>query len=227
MPRAPRPTRPTRAARPRKPARTRDAERTRGEILDAATTEFAAHGLGGTRVDEIAARAGVNKALLYHYYGNKEGLFVAVLERAYAGIREAESELELEHLDPPEAMEKLVAFTWDYFLAHPEFITLLNSENLHEARHLKASSQVRALHHPLVTRIREVLARGAERGEFRGDVDPVQLYVTIAGLGYFYLSNAHTLGTAFGRDLLTTRAKNARHRHVQDVVRGYLRPEAA
>ncbi|MCP3986421.1 MAG: TetR/AcrR family transcriptional regulator [bacterium] len=206
--------------------RPRDAGRTRVAILAAATTQFAAHGLGGARVDEIARGAGVNKALLYHYFGSKQALFLAVLEGAYANIRGAEAALALEAVDPPEAMERLVDFTWDYFLEHPEFITLLNSENLHRARHLKRSKQVRVLHHPLVDRIGEILERGVARGDFRADVDPVQLYISIAALGYFYLSNAHTLGTVFDRDLLTEREKEARHRHVQEVVRGYLRPEA-
>ncbi len=207
--------------------RVRDAERTRGQILAAATAEFARQGLGGTRVDEIARRAGVNKALLYHYFGSKDALFVVVLEAAYAQIREAEAALELEDLDPPRAMERLVDFTWGYFLEHPEFITLLNSENLHEARHLADSEQVRAMHHPLVERIAGILERGAERGDFREGVDPVQLYISIAGLGYFYLSNGHTLGVVFGRNLFSARSKGQRRRHIQEVVRGYLRPDAA
>lgn len=207
--------------------RTRDAARSRATILAAATAEFAAKGPAGTRVDEIALQAGVNKALLYHYFGSKEGLFVAVLEGAYADIRAAEADLDLESLDPPKAMERLVDFTWGYFLEHPEFITLLNSENLHQARHLKKSKQVHALHHPLIERIAGVLELGVERGDFRDDVDPVQLYVTIASLGYFYLSNAHTLGAAFGRDLHSARARTERRRHIQDVVHGYLRPEIA
>ncbi len=204
--------------------RPRDAGRTRVAILAAATTQFAAHGLGGARVDEIARGAGVNKALLYHYFGSKQALFLAVLEGAYANIRGAEAALALEAVDPPEAMERLVDFTWDYFLEHPEFITLLNSENLHRARHLKRSKQVRVLHHPLVDRIGEILERGVARGDFRADVDPVQLYISIAALGYFYLSNAYTLGTVFERDLLAESEKEARRTHVQDVVRGYLRP---
>lgn len=166
----------------------------------------------------------MNKALLYHYFGSKQALFLAVLEAAYADIRGAEEALDLEAKSPPEAMERLVDFTWGYFLEHPEFITLLNSENLHRARHLKRSKQVRALHHPLVDRISEILERGAARGDFRADVDPVQLYISIAALGYFYLSNAYTLGTAFDRDLLAEGEKEARRTHVQDVVRGYLRP---
>ncbi|MBW2267319.1 MAG: TetR family transcriptional regulator [Deltaproteobacteria bacterium] len=207
--------------------RQRNAERSRAAILAAATAQFAANGLGGARVDEIARSAGVNKALLYHYFGNKQALFLAVLEATYAQIRGAEATLELEALSPSAAMERLVDFTWNYFVQHPEFITLVNSENLHRAAHLKRSKRVRALHHPLVERIGEVLERGAACGEFRAGVDPVQLYISIASLGYFYLSNAHTLGAVFERDLLSPREREARRLHVQEVVHGYLRPDAS
>jgi AcrR family transcriptional regulator len=205
--------------------RPRDAERSRSAILAAATAEFADKGLGGARVDEIARRAGVNKALLYHYFGSKQALFLAVLEAVYAAIRGAEAELDLESVEPPEAMERLVDFTFRYFVEHPEFITLLNSENLHRARHLKRSKRVRALHHPLIGRIAELLQRGVAAGAFRAGVDPVQLYISIASLGYFYLSNAHTLGTVFGRNLRARAELEARRLHVQEFVRGYLRPE--
>lgn len=216
----------TRAAGRSAPAsRPRDAEKTRAAILEAATEAFAELGLGGARVDEIARRAGFNKALLYHYFGNKETLFLAVLEATYEGIRGAESALDLESLDPPEAMIRLVDFTWRYFLDHPEFIHLVNSENLHRARHLATSAGVDELHNPLIVRIGTLLDRGVTRGDFRKGVDPVQLYITIASLGYFYLSNAHTLGVVFSRDLLSARAKGARRRHIQEVVAGYLRPE--
>jgi len=206
-------------------ARPRDAERTRAAILAAATEAFAELGLGGARVDEIARRAGCNKALLYHYFGNKETLFLAVLEATYEGIRGAETALDLESLDPPEAMIRLVDFTWRYFLDHPEFIHLVNSENLHRARHLAESAGVDELHNPLIFRIGTLLDRGVASGDFRAGVDPVQLYITIASLGYFYLSNAYTLGVVFSRDLLSARAKGARRRHIQEVVAGYLRPE--
>jgi hypothetical protein len=118
-------------------------------------------------------------------------------------------------------------FTWNYFVAHPEFMTLLNSENLHRAQHLKRSRKVRAMHSPLIATLSEVLERGTGEGVFRRGVDPVQLYVSIAALGYFYLSNSHTLSTIFGRDLLAPRAKAARLAHIKALVLGYLRPDAA
>lgn len=204
----------------------RNAERTQAAILAAATKEFARHGFGGARVDRIAALARTNKRMLYYYFGAKEALFLAVLEAAYARIRGAEQALDLSHRAPAEGMRELVTFTWRHFLAHPEFISLLATENLHAARHLKRSARIRSLHSPLVATIRDLLERGQRAGVFRGDVDPVQLYVSIAALSYFYLSNAHTLSTIFGRDLLAPKAKAARLAHVVDLVLRALAPGA-
>lgn len=203
--------------------RRRDPVRNQDRILKAATGEFARFGLGGARVDRISARAGVNKRMLYYYYGNKEDLFLAVLEASYARIRNAERALHLADLDPLEAMRKLVAFTWNYYLAHPEFLTLLNSENLHRARHVKRSQNIVAMHSPFVAMIKQVLERGARAGQFRRGVDPVQLYISIAALGYFYLSNRYTLSAIFERELLAPRHKAERLKHMTALVLGYLR----
>lgn len=202
--------------------RTRDADRTQQEILRAAMAEFSECGLGGARVDSIAERAGVNKRLIYYYFGSKEALFLAALETTYADIREAERELNLASLTPAEGVRRLVAFTWQHYLAHPEFLTLLNSENLHRAKHLKQSKRVREMNSPLVQMLGDVLERGRREGVFRGGVDPVHLYITIAGLAYFYLSNNPTLSTIFGRDLMTPKALSERLSHITEVVMGYL-----
>lgn len=201
----------------------RDPQRTRQAIMDAAVAEFGARGLHGASVNEIAARAGVNKRMIYHYFGNKEALYLAVLERIYGGIREAELTLQLADLEPVEAMRNLVLFTWTYFLEHPEFLSLLNTENLHQARYLKVSRSIRDLHAPLIRIITDVLARGAITGAFRRDVDPVQLYISIAALGFFYLSNRHTLSTIFDRDLEASDNIKARGEHIVEVIQGYLR----
>ena len=202
----------------------RDAGRTQAAILAAATKEFARYGMAGARVDRIAAGAKSNKRMLYYYFGNKEALFRAVLEGAYARIRAAEQALDLRAVAPPEGVRRLVEFTWNYYLAHPEFLTLLNSENLHRARHLKRSRHVRAMNSPLIETLGEVLAAGRRRGDFRAGVDALQLYVSIAALSYFYLGNNHTLSAVFGRDLSTVAAKRARLAHMSDVILGYLRP---
>jgi AcrR family transcriptional regulator len=205
-------------------ARARRApERTREQILLAAIAEFSAKGLGGARVDSIARRAGANKRMLYHYFGSKDDLFLAVLERIYDDIRRAETELHLEALDPASAMQRLVEFSFGYFIDHPHFIPLLNSENLHGAIHIKRSARIREMHSPFVAMIGGILRRGQALGLFRAGVDPVQLYISIAALGYFYFSNMHTLSAIFGRDLAVPRRLAERRRHAVDVVLGYLR----
>lgn len=216
---------PAKRARPRSTT-TRDPERTRAAILQAATAEITAKGLGGARVDEIAARSGVNKRMIYHYFGDKDGLYLAVLEATYTAIRTAEIGLDLGHRDPVDGMRELVLFTWRYFIAHPEFLSLLATENLHGAAYLKRSDKIRDLHSPLVGMITTLLARGETAGVFRAGVDPVQLYVTIASLGFFYMSNRHTLSVIFGRDLGAPAALDARGDHIVDVVLAYLRAPA-
>lgn len=202
----------------------RDPERTRAAILAAATREFTAKGLTGARVDAIARRAGANKRMIYHYFGDKEGLYIAVLEDTYAAIRRAEIGLDLGHRDPVDGMRELVLFTWRYFIDHPEFLSLLGTENLHRAVHLKKSKRIRNLHNPLVDMISGLLERGAKAKLFRKGVDPVELYITIASLGFFYMSNRHTLSTIFGVDLSAPERLEARGRHIVDVVLSYLRP---
>ena len=196
---------------------------TRERILGAAVEEFARYGLGGARVDRIARRAAANKRMLYYYFGDKDGLFLAALEDRYEHIRGAERTLELEHLGPREALERLVRFTWEYFVEHPEFMTLLNSENLHKGRHVRKSKRVQDMHSPLVETLAAVLRKGEAQGLFRKGVDPVQLYISIAGEIYFYLSNRYTLSRIFDRDLMAPRALAARSRHVTQMILNSLR----
>jgi AcrR family transcriptional regulator len=200
----------------------RAPEQTRARILEAAKLEFARSGLAGARVDRIALEAGANKRMLYYYFGNKDDLFAAALESAYTHIRESERELRLEEVEPAEAIRRLVAFTWNYYLEHPEFLSLLNSANLHEARHLKKSDKVRPMHSPFVAMLDDILDRGRKSEVFRAGVDPVQLYISIAALCYFYLGNRHTLSAIFDRNLLSPRAKAERLAHVTELVLGYL-----
>jgi AcrR family transcriptional regulator len=205
----------------------RDAERTQAAILSAATQEFARHGLGGARVDRIAVRAKTNKRMLYYYFGRKDALFLAVLENTYASIRNAEKQLSMLDVAPDEGIRRLIRFTWDYYVTHPEFLSLLNTENLHGARHLRRSRNVQAMNSPLIETLATVLARGRDAGQFRGGVDPLQLYVSIAALSYFYLGNNRTLSAVFARDLASERSRAERLAHMADVILGYLRPDHA
>ena len=186
--------------------KTRDAETTRQAILAAATAEFARKGLGGARVDEIAARARANKRMIYHYFGSKEKLFSAVLEEAYGHIRSAELELPLAELEPEKALEQLLRFTWNYYLAHPEFLSLVNSANLHKARHVSNSVRFKTSGPPFVGMVKSILDRGVAKGVFRAGIDPVQLNITIAAIGYYYLTNRFTGEILFERDFMSKTA---------------------
>lgn len=200
------------------------AAATRQRILDAALAEFADKGLAGARVDEIAARAGINKRMLYAHFGAKEALWLAVLEAAYAAKRAAEREVAVDALPPAEAMARLVAFNLRYTAAHPEFVALLNQENVHRAEHLRRSAQVPALYLPILEALRDVLARGVASGVFRDGVEPLQLYISILALGHFYVANRFTLATIFDAPLEGADALAAREAHIVAVVLGYLRP---
>jgi AcrR family transcriptional regulator len=202
--------------------RGRDADRSREEILRAAMGEFAENGFGGARIEAIAERAGVNKKLIYYYFEGKDELFLAVLEQTYADIRAAEHALHLEASDPVQAIRMLVAFTWQHYLDHPEFLALLNSENMHRGGHLKRSGRIRQMNSPLIETLAAIVERGQREGAFRPGVDALQLYVSIAGLAYFYLSNNHTLSTIFGRSLMAPAALADRLEHITAVVLGYL-----
>lgn len=194
------------------PFRARNPDNTKQDILDAARVEFAKAGLAGARVDRIAEKSGANKRMIYHYFGGKEQLFTAVVEDAYGGIRGQERQLGLDELPPAEAIRKLVEFTWEYYLANPEFITLVNSENLHQARHIAGNRQLRKLQKAYVETVEKILKRGEETGVFRPGIDALQLCITIAAVGFYYLTNRHTGGVLFGfnftsREALATRIK--------------------
>ena len=206
----------------RKDVPTRNKERTRALILAAATEEFAEKGFAGARIEQIAERSGSNKRMLYYYFNNKEDLFLAVMEDTYKTIRDAESELRLLDLAPVEAIRRLVTFTWDYYIKHPEFLKLLNTENLYHAAHIKQSKNIGFYNSKLIGTLNEILIRGQREKLFRGGVDPLQLYISIAALSYFYLSNNDTLSTVFMRDLNNPKAKVERLQHMIDLVLGYL-----
>ncbi|WP_246693389.1 MULTISPECIES: TetR/AcrR family transcriptional regulator [unclassified Mesorhizobium] len=190
--------------------RLRDAEATKLRILEAAKSDFAKNGLGGARVDVIAAKANANKRMIYHYFGSKDNLFQTVIENAYHDIRTAEQKLNLDDLEPKDALERLVRFTWQYYLKNPEFITLVNSENLHRAKHVKRSEMIKAETRKFVAMVSGILERGVSSGDFRAGIDPVQLNITIAAIGYYYLTNRFTGSIIFERDLMEKDALNQR-----------------
>jgi AcrR family transcriptional regulator len=204
--------------------RVRDPEATKQRVLDAAKAEFARHGLAGARVDAIADRAKANKQMIYHYFGSKQDLFLAVLEDAYSDIRKAEGKLDLDHLDPIDALKTLVTFTWNYYLRNPEFLTLVNNENLHKAAHLKRSKVIGEIHGPFRARLADILERGVRKRVFRSGVDPDQLNLTIAAIGYYYLTNRFTNSIIYSTNLVAPDALERRLAfNVETVLRIVLR----
>ena len=206
------------AAEPARVVRSRDPERTRAGILAAATAEFSARGFAGAGIDAIASGSGANRRMIYYYFKSKRRLWLAVLEAAYERARTAELRLDLDKLPPEAAMRALVTFTFDSFVGDRTFINLLNSENLHQARHLKESERVRELHSPLIGMIQTILDRGVEARVFRGGIDPAQLWISIAGISYFYFSNIFTLSVILSRDLQHKTEIETRRAHVADLI---------
>ena len=204
--------------------RRRDPVATRKKLLAAARHEFAKRGLAGARVDEIAERAGVNKQLVYHYFGDKDALYLAVLEWVYEEIRAQERRLNLAGLPPERAIKKLIESSFDHLARHPDFIVLLNDENRHGARHVRASHRLEDMHSPLVSMVSKILKQGERNGAFRKGINPLHLYISIAGLSYFFFSNTPTLSAIFGRNLAGIAARRVRRRHVVDLVMTALRP---
>lgn len=206
------------------PRRVRDPEATKRRVLQAAKHEFARHGFAGARIDSIAARAKANKQMIYHYFASKEGLYLAVLEEAYGHIRRSEAALQVEHLEPAEALKTMVRFTWEYYLKHPEFLALVNNENLHKARHLKRSQVIGEMHGVFRVRLQDILERGVRKRVFREGVDADQLNLTIAAIGYYYLTNRFTNSIIYQRDLGSAQALEERLAfNLETVMRTVLR----
>jgi TetR/AcrR family transcriptional regulator len=202
----------------------RDAAATKARILDAATSEFSQRGYDGARVSSVSDRAHCNINLVYHYFGNKEELFIAVMEHAYAIIRSHHRDMELRGSPPDEAMRGLIASTFRMFLEFPEAIGLFVSENIHRARHIRNSKLITSIYDPLLEFIQETLDRGVARGIFRAGVDAAELFISINAEGYFYLSNHHTLGVILHQDLMTKDRLRQREAFITDVIMGFLRP---
>ena len=137
------------------PKRGRDAERTRAEILDVATREFADHGFDGARVDEIAARTRTTKRMIYYYFTSKEQLYREVLKEAYTKIRAAEQQLDIDHSDPKAAIRRLGELTFDHHESHPDFIRLVSIENIARAEHMAKFTSFSELNSPAIGRDRK------------------------------------------------------------------------
>lgn len=214
---------------PRREAATRNAEETRERILQSGLVEFAAHGFSGARIDRIAAAAAINIRMLYHYFGDKAGLYVAVLERVLGNLRHEELQVDVDHVPPREGMAQLFDFIDGHFHAHPELISLLSAENLQRAAFLRKSQATPVMSSPVLGQIDKLLRRGVADGVFRSGIDPLHLYVVMVALSYFHRSNAHSLTAIFKVDV-TDEGWQAEHSRIaRDVVLGFVTagPKAA
>jgi AcrR family transcriptional regulator len=181
--------------------REKAAETTRDTILRAAIRVFSAHGFDGGSIEKISTAAKSHDRMIYYYFGNKEGLFVAVLEEIYRRFNVAESALELDIDKPVESLKRIISFILNYYQKHPEFVTLLNTENLHKGKHIAQSLKARDYSSPAIGVIDEVLKSGINKGQFRQHIAARDLYMMIAALGYFYQSNRYTLSAFLGENL--------------------------
>ena len=202
--------------------RRRDAERTRAEIIEVATDEFAHRGYSGARVDEIANRTRTTKRMIYYYFGGKEQLYLAVLERAYAEIRLAERTVDVDHLDPVAAVRRLAEVTFDHHEAHPAFIQLVGVENAQHAKHMAQVARLVDLNSSAVAVLHRVLERGRTDGVFRADVDALDVHMMISSFCFFRVANRHTFGALFDRDLLDPATRQHYRTMLAELVVGYL-----
>jgi len=199
-----------------------EAERSIADIIAVATAEFAEKGLAGARIDEIAERTRTSKRMIYYYFKSKEGLYLAVLEEAYHGIRAIEATLDLEHLPPKQALRALVGFTFDYQRANPDFIRLVMNENMHKGEYMKKSANMRALNAPAIDALRNIYKRGLDEGVFRPGLDPIDLHTSISALSFFNVSNQHTFSLIFDHDVTAPENVAQRRKNVEDMVLGYM-----
>jgi len=210
-----------------KPQPKRNPDATRQRILSAAVKEFAAEGYGGARVDSICKRARANPRMIYHYFGDKDGLYVTVLEHVLSELRREELKLEVDHVAPLAGMLQLFNFVHAHFGAHPELISLLSGENVLRARFLRRSVKAPIVASPLIELIALLLERGAKEGDFRSGIDPLQLYVMMVALSYFHRSNAHTLSVLFRTDLLDAAWQAEQKRNADQMLMRFLERGAA
>jgi AcrR family transcriptional regulator len=205
------------------PRRTNDPDGTRRNIVEVATREFAQKGYSGARVDAIAARTRTSKRMIYYYFGNKEGLYLAVLEEAYGSIRREEATLELDSLPPEAALRTLVESTFDYYTKHPEFVRLVMNENIMGGVHMARSKAIGKLNVTVIDTLRRLVARGQKERVFRRDIDPIELHMSISALGIFNVANRATFSTIFKRDMTSPRALRARRGEVVEIILGHVR----
>ncbi|PLW77127.1 TetR family transcriptional regulator [Cohaesibacter celericrescens] len=207
--------------------RTRVAEKTRREILDAAMKEFAAKGLNGARVDAIAARTSITKPMIYYHFGSKEKLYAAVMEEAYGGVRSKEQDLNLGALTPVDAMRRLVEVTFDHHAEHPEYVRLVSGENIEKGRHIAGRPSLVERNAIAIDTVRDLLDRGEKDGTFRSGIDPWHLHFLISSYCFMRVSNRYSWRAVFDKDLWDQTDVPAQREMIVDVIMRYLNPHIA
>jgi AcrR family transcriptional regulator len=205
----------------RKPPK-RDAEKSRARILATAIAEFSARGYSGARTATIARRAKVNVRMLYHYFGGKDALYIAVLEEVLARLRREELQLDFEDVAPLEGLLHLFDFIDGHFAQHPELRCLLAFENLNRAQHLRKSTRIPTMSSPVIGLIERLLQRGEKAGEIRAGIDPLNLYVAMVSLAYYGKSHAHTLSRIFETNLAAPQWQASQAIETRRMLSSYL-----
>jgi AcrR family transcriptional regulator len=199
-----------------------DPDRTRADIIAVATEEFASAGFSGARVDVIAERTRTSKRMIYYYFGSKEGLYLAILEKVYGELRAAEMSLDVAHECPVDALRRLIELTFDYQDAHPEFVRLVNAENVNHGRYIEQSEAIRSLNVSIIDVTASILRRGEEAGLFRSGLDPVDVHMLISAFCFFRVSNRHTFGIVFQRNLAAPELRERHREMISDVILAWV-----
>jgi AcrR family transcriptional regulator len=213
-----------RVGRRRDSDRAADAEETQENILKIATREFSEKGLSGARIDEIAEQTNTSKRMIYYYFGSKEGLYRAVIEREYGRIRDAETELNLEELPAVDALAQLIRRTFDWHFQHPDFVRLVMNENIHFATHLDRVEGLQERNESVIAALNSIIRKGATEGTLRPDIDPIDLHMNISALCFYTVSNRHTFQKVFGRDMGAPGLSKQRREQVVEIISRWCVP---
>jgi AcrR family transcriptional regulator len=213
----------TKASRSKAAPPRSDEDGTRDKILNVALQEFSRHGLSGARIDTIAAESGLNKAMIYYYFGSKEDLYVAALAESYRRFREIEGRFHDDSLAPVPALRALVGATFDFHAAHPEFIRMVMTENINQGEYIRKIPELRAINRSAIALLDCLCRRGIAEGVFRADIDAVDLHMSISALSFYNVSNRHTVSFIFDRDLGAAEVHAARRESVVDTILRFVR----
>ena len=201
----------------------RDPDGVREDILQVAVSEFAEKGLSGARVDDIASKTKTSKRMIYYYFGDKVGLYQRCLELAYARVREGEAALQLDDLDPMQALEQLVDFTVDHHAKNSDFVRLIMIENVHQAQYLNRSEALKGMNLPIIRKLETIIQKGQDQGLFRSDLNPLHLHWKISALSFFNVSNRNTFSAVFGGKLFEAHEQEELKSNIVRMIQTFVK----